>query len=55
MFSILTNITNKLPLHAAKSNNPSLSKSQIKEYDKMRQEFERRDDDNVRKRVGFFT
>lgn len=48
-------ITNKLLLNAAKSINPSLSKSQIKEYDKMRQDFERKDDDNVRKRVGFLT
>lgn len=54
-FRAKTLITNKLLLNAAKSINPSLSKSQIKEYDKMRQEFERKDDDNVRKRIGFFT
>lgn len=46
-------ITNKLLFEAAKSMTPSLSKSQIKEYDKMRQEFEKRNDNDNRKRVGF--
>lgn len=46
-------ITSTILLDAAKSMSPSLSKSQIKEYDKMRQEFEKRNNDNDRKRVGF--
>ena len=48
-------IAYSLLLDAAKSMTPSLSKSQIKEYDKMRQEFEKRKDDNNRKRVGFLS
>lgn len=48
-------IAYSLLLDAAKSMTPSLSKSQIKEYDKMRQEFEKRNDDNNHKRVGFLS
>lgn len=48
-------ITDKLLIDAAKSMTSSLSKSQIKEYDKMRREFEKRNDEDNRKRVGFLT
>lgn len=54
-FRAKSEITGKLLINATKSTTPSLSKSQIKEYDKMRQEFEKRTDDNNRKRVGFLS
>lgn len=54
-FRAKSEITNRLLINAAKSMSPSLSKSQIKEYDKMRQEFEKKSDGNDRKRVGFLS
>lgn len=52
-FRAKSDITQKLLVHAAKSMTPSLSKSQIKEYDRMRQEFEKKNDDGDRKHIGF--
>lgn len=54
-FRAKSEISGKLLIKAAKSTSASLSKSQIKEYDKIRQEFEKRNEDNDRKRVGFLT
>lgn len=46
-------ISYKLLQKATKSIVPSLSKSQIKEFDKMKNEFEHKDKENERKRIGF--
>lgn len=46
-------ITYKLLQKATESVVPSLSKSQIKEYDKIRDEFEHKDQEHERKRIGF--
>ncbi len=54
-FRFKTPITHLLLLNSAKSMSPSLSKSQIKVCDKMRQEFEKRNEDDGRKRVGFLS
>lgn len=46
-------ITYKLLQKATKSVMPSLSKSQIKEYEKVRDEFEHKDNEDRHKRIGF--
>lgn len=52
-FRLKLKITFQMILKATKATLPSLSKSQIKEYEKMRIEFELRNNDDGRKRVGF--
>jgi cell division protein CDC48 len=52
-FRSKSEITNKLLQKATNAVMPSLSKSQIKEFDKMKNEFEHKDKENGRIRVGF--
>lgn len=52
-FRAKSEITVKHLINTAKSTTPSLSKSQIMDYEKMRQVFEKRNDTNDRKRIGF--
>lgn len=46
-------ITHQLLQKAAESTSPSLSKNQLKEYDRLRSEFESATDDNRRNPIGF--
>lgn len=46
-------ITYQILLNAVRSTPPSLSKTQLKEYDKLRDEFERNEKNDNRRRVGF--